>query len=245
MSIIIFSRIEVDGQPEFLDEISDDSSAIDRNKMLEPVVKLSMVIVPPYASGSDPSSGLLIGSATGFSIKYDQDSDSSYIITNDHFCINFLESRTAVMIAEDSRTPRLGQSSGEFATGKIIYSDSERDLCLVRVHGFFRPVTLAERGTTVRQLDKITIVGAPNGTFPIIIESCVSGHLSREQVGLGDMSGNGNDFLFLSAMIFPGHSGSPVYNENREVIGVVFASLPTYGSIAIPLSDLYEFLDEL
>jgi len=245
MSIIIFSRVEVDGQSDFLNNNFDSETATNSNRMLEPVVKLSMVIIPPYASGASPSEGLLLGSATGFSIKYNSENDTSYLITNDHFCVNFMQSRNAVMIVENSDRPRISPSSGEFMTGQIVFSDSTKDLCLVQVRGFIRPAKLADRGYTARQFEEITVVGAPTGTFPIITESYISGNLSRDEVGLGSMTETGNDFLFLSAMIFPGHSGSPVYNSNREVIGVVFAALPTYGSIAIPINDLYEFLDEL
>ena len=56
------------------------------------------------------------------------------------------------------------------------------------------------------------------------------------------MSEEGNDLLLVSEQIFPGHSGSPVFNQEGELIGVVFASMQTYGGIAISHKDISELL---
>ena len=42
---------------------------------------------------------------------------------------------------------------------------------------------------------------------------------------------------------FPGHSGSPVFNERGEVIGVIMASMSAgYGGIIIPSESIISFL---
>jgi V8-like Glu-specific endopeptidase len=54
----------------------------------------------------------------------------------------------------------------------------------------------------------------------------------------------GEPFLLTSEEVYPGHSGSPIFNENGEVIGIIFASFPTYGGIGIPVGDIHKFLQD-
>ena len=226
----------------FSKNIFTESSTIRKRHLLDPVVKLSM-FSPAEVIGSGALSGLVLGSATGFSVSYDPETNTSMIITNDHFCNEFIENTSLILIAEGSRTPRINGPTKDFSTGTVLKTNPEKDLCLVSIIGFFQPALLAGKDYNIQATDEVTIVGGPSGTFPIITDTYISGHLDREEVGLGGISKEGNKFLFISGFIFPGHSGSPVYNKQNQVIGVIFASLPTYGCIAIQIKDLHDFLE--
>jgi serine protease Do len=197
----------------------------------------------PIGQSSDSSiSGFVMGSATGFSISYDSGTNTSFVITNHHFCNEFIENDRLVLVVEGSNMPRINGPSENFSTGSVIKSDAGRDLCLVSAMGFFQPASLAGKSYRPTPTDPVTIVGGPSGTFPIILDTYFSGYLNRREVHLEGLDENGIDFLFISGLIYPGHSGSPVFNKSGQVIGVIFASLPSYGCIAIQIEDLHNFL---
>ncbi len=225
--------------PNLLQEVS----SIRQQQILSPVVKLS-TILPINVQDGNGDVGTLLGSATGFSIKYDPSLNQSYIITNDHFCSDIINDPILFLIVENSSKPRI-EPPEDFSMGHVVYSDPGKDLCLVITSGFIQPASLAGKDYIAKPMESITIVGGPSGTFPIIIDSYVSGHLDRSEILLGELAEGSNSFLFISGLIYPGHSGSPVYNKNGQVIGIVFAALPSYGCIAIQISDLYEFLNEV
>ena len=102
---------------------------------------------------------------------------------------------------------------------------------------------MRKKNIKLRKFESVFIIGGPTGIFPTIIDTYLSGKLDRSEVSLPALSRDGHQFLFLSGLIFPGHSGSPVYNNRYELIGLVFASMPSYGAIAISLEDIYQFLE--
>ena len=98
-------------------------------------------------------------------------------------------------------------------------SQPELDLAVITLEADQLPVAplnLAEQPVTG---DKVRVVGNPLGLNNIIAEGQVEQYL---------LVGERKDRVFsISAPIYPGNSGSPVYDRNGQVIGVVFANLRT------------------
>jgi S1-C subfamily serine protease len=210
-------------------------------KLIQPVVKLSFEV---YTI----SGGMVVGSATGFSVAYDKAEDKSYVVTNDHFCNLTKEvPLPSRFFYEDSSTSLSGYVSDNVKYLQIIESDPSKDLCIMLADGYIKPSKIAPSNYTIKQMEPVTIVGSPNGIFPIMLKSYISNRIERDI--LPPNMSEGEPLLLISEMILSGHSGSPVFNKNNKVIGVVFLNFndnygPIYGGAAIPLSDLRNFLDE-
>tara|TARA_A100001011_G_scaffold342872_1_gene376750 strand:+ start:811 stop:1593 length:783 start_codon:yes stop_codon:yes gene_type:complete len=219
-------------------EKESDSPSYKSYKMLEPVVKLTTVYFGP--EGAFP-----YGSATGFSINYDSKSNSSTIITNAHFC-SLLEELPvgSFLIAQDYKNVSNGVFDNAIPA-EIISYDEQLDLCALEVNGFVRPAELAPDYLRVVEFEELFIVGAPSGNFPIIIKTYSSGYVERKSGVLSPMSEEGEDILFVSEIVFPGHSGSPIFNREGQVVALVYASTSAYGALCITIRDLEKFLNEI
>ncbi len=103
------------------------------------------------------------------------------------------------------------------------------------------PVALLGDPGRVRPGDPVIVIGNPLGLENIV----VGGTLGRV-VHLPNRGGT--PALELLAPIHPGHSGSPVVDENGRVIGVIFGSFrgddETRG-LALPVGYVREYLEEL
>jgi len=222
-------------------EKTEDVSFIKKSEqMIEPTVILYLI-----------QNGTSIGNGTAFSIAYDRKQDKSYFLTNDHICDG--TGNGIIMVGEQSNdniASFIYDNSPDMFFELVDTSPAD-DLCLVSTKGYWRPVKINKRAGNLNQMDKLYIVGSPTSNFPIIIDTYFSGYMSRNQ--LSSFSGDGS-LLMISEEIHPGHSGSPVFNDKGELVGIVSAStvrgvvpgglLFSYGGIAIPLSDILVFLDK-
>lgn len=227
-------------------------SLFKEKNMFDSVVKLTLAMPLPSFMQLNPNTIAImpVGSATGFSIYYDKKTDTSYVLTNDHFCKEQIETG-AILVAQTTNGMNKNLNPG-MVDAVVIKTDPSYDLCVVSVAGFIRPVVMESEKKTADAFEKVTVVGAPYGVFPIILETFVSGYVSREDGALGDMfHAGGNSFLMLSGEIMPGHSGSPVFNSHGKVIGIIFCGqmnagvFPVYGALAVTNLDIKEFLESV
>ena len=225
-------------------EISEDRKIEEiKLNMVSSVVKLTYISKIPAIMSLSEAKESPMGSATGFSIGYISDKNISYVITNDHFCTNALIDPTSKIVIEKTNKTSLDYT-GEGAVADILYSSPEYDLCLVATKTHIPAVKLKEESARINPFDTVYVIGAPDGTLPIILKTFYSGEITRKKIKLGGMSEEGNSFLLISEEFYPGHSGSPVFNNEGEVIGIIFATLRTYGGIAIKVDDLRKFLND-
>jgi S1-C subfamily serine protease len=211
-----------------------EPAAIRVKAMVLPVVKLSHR-GERIADGSKFST-----SATGFSISYDVRSDSSLILTNDHFCRD-IDPHSSLVIENYNREQI--DWSEEDSDLKVMKTSPALDLCIIQARGFIKPVKIIDDLYYPQIFEKVYIIGAPAGDFPIILDTYISSFLDRNKVGIPPLSLYGNKFIMVSEEILPGHSGSPVYTLDGEVIGILFGALPHYGGIAVSADDIKFFLD--
>lgn len=222
-------------------------ASVKQERMLHPAVRILNIqesfemynLLGGYDTQTNVETEIFLSTASGFSIQYNPVDDISFIITNDHFCSAIMPNSILAIENYKKTAPNI---SNDYISSKVLYTDSELDLCLIAAFGFIKPAIIADISYQPELFEKVFIVGGPTGNFPIIIDTYISGSSTRESIMLGGISNDGNDFLLISEQIFPGHSGSPVFNQEGEVIGVVFASLETYGGFAISHKDIFELL---
>jgi S1-C subfamily serine protease len=218
--------------------------------MFDSVVKLIMAEPLPALFQMDPDIISLypVGTASGFSIKYDKKIDTSYILTNDHFCNN--PNPNSVVFLQTTQGVNGDLNSAAIIEATVIHSDPSYDLCLVSVPKYIRPAVLASSAEKVRPFDKLILVGAPAGVVPIILETYTSGYLTRRDGLMGRMTPIGGDFILVTGEIIGGHSGGPIFNKKGKVVGIIYCGrvmdgVPIYGGLAIPISDVDLFLSKI
>lgn len=206
--------------------------------IMEPVVKLTRITF------EEPGIISIDGSATGFSIKYDYKDKVTYIMTNHHFCENNTDKEIGYLYTKSDDT-----SGGDLVdpdrTLEFVSSSEKRDLCILKADEKIAPVKFADYRDQLDQLEKIYIVGAPKGIFPIVLETYFTSYIQRGSLFSDTMGEFGHDYLLISDLVYGGHSGSPIFNHKGELIGVVFARYQGgYGGFGIGLPDVVEFIGE-
>lgn len=172
----------------------------------------------------------VIGSSWGSGTIIKSLESESFILTNSHVCASVVESGTI-----------LTANRKLVAITKFIQSAENTDLCLVKVPVNLGLETKASE-TPAEVGDSVYVSGHPLG-LPFII---TLGHLSEEMsVQVSENGVVSFKSQLTSALVSPGSSGSGVYNDSLELIGVIFAAAgrggPTYGYL-IPWSVVDSFL---
>jgi S1-C subfamily serine protease len=208
---------------------------------LYPVVRLSTLVVLP-------GEVQIAGTATGFAVGGSKKENIGYILTNDHYCSGLLDINSipgvSGVIAYNQGDEYVSSAINPTGTAKIVYTDPSKDLCLLQTTEYIKTVIFED--DPVDPLEKVKVVGGPGGIFPVALDTYISGIMPRNQLSFEAMVDGGAPYLFLSGIIVPGHSGSPVFNEKGRVVGIVFATTSeAYGGMAVSNQDIFDFLDEL
>lgn len=164
--------------------------------------------------------------ATAFAVN------KKYLITAGHFCEDVEDDEE---LSKELNLVVLNNNGEKVSAGhpKIIKHDAERDLCLLKLnkHGMVPLDIVKDYHKNVKQGDKIVIVGAPNGHFPIETNGKISMPFENQKITMGIPAHDGN-------------SGSPVLNEANQVIGVAIQKDMEYHHVifATPAHYLRKFL---
>jgi putative serine protease PepD len=194
----------------------------------------SVVIVLVHTQTKDILTGLVepIGwSGTGFSVS--EDGDGSTIITNKHVCN-----------MKDDATYELTLADGSKHSATFVKVAPGADLCVLHTGQGIDPVVLAKQDA--KKGDEVSVIGAPHGMYPMFTSGIVSGYywidMSESEYGSFEVHVYAQMF---SAPIYPGSSGSPVFDTSGKVVGIVFAgrSDADHMSWLIPVSEINRFLD--
>ncbi len=159
---------------------------------------------------------------TGFVVRED-----GVIVTSNHVLDNALYTNISF--------PN-GTISGE---ALLLARHPQADLLLLKIAARHLPaVTLADN-STVQPGQTITVIGNPRRLQNTVTSGLISQVRPQK---------NGSVWLQISAPISPSSSGSPVFNEQAEVIGVAFASFTGEGNqnlnFAIPVSEVKNLLEQ-
>nr|WP_017470724.1 serine protease [Amphibacillus jilinensis] len=150
---------------------------------------------------------------TGFSITSD-----GYILTNEHI----VDQESNVMVS----FPEQGLYQAE-----VVHKDEAVDLALLKVEENDLPfLDLAENAEGIEQRD-IYFIGNPLRFNGIANKGMIEGF--TEQTSLS------TEVMIIDAPIYRGNSGSPVIDQDGEVVGIIYATLndEQYGRVglAIPI----------
>lgn len=171
--------------------------------------------------------------ATGFSIAATD--VVSFVLTNKHVCDMGPNANYTLTL----------QSGGK-VQATFVRVDPFADICLLKANGMIPPLKLAKDNAS--QGDRILSIGGPDGAYPLIIEGFVSGYHNMHMRSDSDEDGDFEVHFraqVISAPVYPGSSGSPVFDVNGEVVGIVFAVRGEKEHIAfiVPISEVLRFLD--
>jgi S1-C subfamily serine protease len=205
------------------------------NDFVKSTVMLSVPGVATATIGKEVMTKPTAISASGVAI------DKKHILTAAHFCIPVLQGQSEkglvegivkVTFEKDMKMTYLNNNEENVVVGgvKIIATDKERDLCIVELkhHGIV-PAKIA-KPSTIHRGDKVYIVGAPLGLFPVKTE----GEVAIPVLAFDDKEAmHINGRILVTAPATSGNSGGPAFNEKGEVIGVVMAGSEPYDHLII------------
>jgi serine protease Do len=126
---------------------------------------------------------------------------------------------TNAHVARGEQTLMAMLSTGQQVEAKVIYTDSEVDIALIKVDGTgFQYLPLADL-TTLRQGQTVLAIGNPGGGLPFSVTKGIVSAVGRT----ADTSRG--TWIQTDAAINPGNSGGPLLNGYGEVVGINTAKI--------------------
>ncbi len=190
------------------------------------VKKLQAAVVDIEVVARRPGSPLVERkSGTGFNIK-----PEGLVVTNHHVIENALNMTIT------------------FPDGKICRAvrwlfNPDYDLAVVELSAESLPVVPVNYDRMPGPGERVRVVGNPLGLNNIVVEGEIHGYVR--------LRGREETVLSIDAPIYPGNSGSPVFNQKGEVIGVVFARYQSDSGgenkifgLAVPIQEILNMRDE-
>jgi serine protease Do len=168
------------------------------------------------------------GQATGSGFIIES---NGYIVTNNH-------------VVDDARKITVKLSDGREFDAKLIGSDKDTDVALLKVEAGALPTVALSDGRGLRVGDWVVAVGNPFGLGGTVTAGIVS--------SMGRDIGNGpyTDYIQIDAPINRGNSGGPTFDITGRVVGMNTAIFsPSGGSVgigfAVPAATIKTIVDEL
>jgi serine protease Do len=126
---------------------------------------------------------------------------------------------------------------GQFFNANVISSNKDSDFALLEIEGNGLPSLSLEQEGKWQQGDPVFVVGNPLAYTRIAIDGVI-------------LESDNPSTMRIEALIHQGNSGSPVINENGNVIGIVYAKMiPKVGQndqivgLAIPIEVFNDFIE--
>jgi len=221
-------------------------------------VKPAIVAVGTFQKMRSPA---FVFRGTGFAVD-----DGTLVATNAHVLPAALQPANGETMMVLVHVP--GAKAPQPREAKVIATDKEHDLALLRISGAPLPAVTFGNSESVRDGQSIALTGFPIGNalgfYPVTHRGIIAA-LTPIAIPAATASGldarvvrslkSGPFVLFqLDATVYPGHSGSPLYDaETGEVIGIVNMGMlkgmkdtavgqPSGISFAVPARYLQELL---
>jgi serine protease Do len=166
------------------------------------------------------------GVGSGFIIDAD-----GYIVTNHH-------------VVDGSRSIEVQLSDGRTFQPKVIGSDAETDLALLKIEATGLPMIPLGSSGALKVAEPVMAIGNPFGFDHTVTVGIVSG--TGRFIGQGRF----DDFIQTDAAINPGNSGGPLINTRGEAVGINSAIRSSTGGFqgigfAIPIDLAKPILGQL
>ena len=127
---------------------------------------------------------------------------------------------TAAHVVQTADVASVEFPDGREIIARVISSDVRSDVALLQLKEIPKGIEPAALGDSnkIEVGDQVFVIGAPYG----ISQTLTAGHLSgRHCLNSNDESSTSVEFLQTDAAVNGGSSGSPVFNLNGEVVGIV------------------------
>ncbi len=169
-------------------------------------------------------------SGSGFILTAD-----GYIVTNHH-------------VIEGATTVKVTLYSGETYDAKIIGSDEDYDIGVIKVDvANLLPVVIGD-SEKLSVGDRVLAIGNPLGELTF---SQTGGMVSSVNRAI-NVDGTPFNMIQTDTSINPGNSGGPLFNSYGEVVGIVTAKYSTYSNsvveglgFAIPINDVMAMIEDI
>jgi serine protease DegQ len=148
-------------------------------------------------------------------------------------------------VIDEARALEVMLADGSRAVARLVGSDPETDLAVLRIDGKALPTIEFGDSDRVRVGDVVLAIGNPFGVGQTVTQGIVSA-LGRNQLGINTFE----NFIQTDAAINPGNSGGALVDSEGRLIGINTAIYSrTGGSLgigfAIPVSTARQVLDQL
>src|SRR5262245_61885510 len=156
--------------------------------------------LPPELRGQMPDRPRPVrGIGSGFIIDA-----GGYIVTNQH-------------VVDSAKSIEVTLSDGRKLPAKLVGSDPETDIALLKVEATGLPTIPLGNSGTLRVAEPVMTIGNPFGLDHTVTVGIISG--TGRVIGAGRY----DDFLQTDAAINPGNSGGPIINTRGEAVGITSA----------------------
>jgi serine protease DegQ len=159
-------------------------------------------------------------------------SPEGYILTNNH-------------VVEGAQEIEVTLSDSRRTTAKVIGTDPDTDLAVLRISLDRLPVIAMGNSDTVQVGDKVLAIGNPFGVGQTVTGGIISA-LGRNQLGINTFE----NFIQTDAAINPGNSGGALVDVNGSLLGINTAIYSRSGGnmgigFAIPVNTARQVLEGL
>jgi serine protease Do len=218
--IVLSSFLQIFNMPPH--DFFSESRILSRDPVIKELKK-AVVQVRVVTGEGTGSFGGREQKGTGFNIRED-----GFIVTNEHLI------RDASSISVSFPGRRAFQAVNW-------YGNPDVDLAIITLEAEGLPfVELEENHYIPIAGDEVTVIGNPLNFTGVALRGKVDGYYNVEGISV--------PVLMLDTSIYRGNSGSPVFNEESRVVGVIFASAEGRDSeknrgLAVHISLLQDLLD--
>ena len=219
--IVLANFLQVFSMPS-LDFLSE-SQKLSRDPVIKELKKAVVQIRVVTGEGGGYSAGRE-QKGTGFNIR-----DDGLIVTNEH-------------LIRDARSISVSFPGRRSFQAANWYGSPDVDLAIITLESEGLPfVELEENHFIPMAGDEVTVIGNPLNFTGVALRGKVDGYYNVDGLSV--------PVLMLDTSIYRGNSGSPVFNEESRVVGVVFASAEGKNGeknrgLAVHISLLHDILIE-
>ena len=185
-----------------------------------------------FGQTEEPGDDTETQGSLGSGVIINADEKGSYVLTNDH-------------VVNGSNEIQLAFADGRVMPAKVVGTDPETDLAVLRVEGKgLTPITLGQ-SDKAQVGDVVLAIGDPFGVGQTVTMGIISG-LGRNRLGINRYE----NFIQTDAAINPGNSGGALVDVNGHLLGinsVIYSR--TGGSLgigfAIPVSMAKDVMEQI
>ena len=177
------------------------------------------------------------GSGSGFIINH----KGLKVITNWHV----VETTNNITICLKTKSKN-NVCDTNYYTGKVVKRNKQKDLAMIEVKGLPKVLKPVKFGNfnNIRVGESVFAIGHPDGYVWTFTDGRVS-QIWPNHRWKYESSRHLANVIQTNVDINPGNSGGPLFNKNKELIGVNSYTVDSKYSFAVSVNDLIEFINEV